>query len=269
MPDLATAAAAAGAKPFFKLAFKYRPGRMMKEARKAENKVTDILFDRTCLIPDHVYAALMLRRAECDAARTEAEHASYRTNGIRMYVEIVYTYYRTAKGLLEATESASSQAAREHGPEGVRNAAARAPRNPRQIHGEVVQVTLDNVPLHPGQNTLQLPFTSDMAQLCEVTIRAKSVVPISEITASAAADPFQGDSGNQSDENGEAPVSATISLTSDAGGSDRDGVDSQGGDISMSLELSNLGKKRHRRTGPSISIEMDLGDIANTDDYDL
>ncbi|TFK92742.1 hypothetical protein K466DRAFT_650300 [Polyporus arcularius HHB13444] len=254
MPDIATAAAAAGAKPILKLVLKYRPGKLMKDARKAEEEVTNILFERASIIPDHVYKGIKSRRLQCDAARTEAEKASWLKKGI-VYVQIVYTYYEAAHVLLRMTKLASEAAARENGPEGMRNAVTA--RASHSTTGALVSYTVDNVALHPGQNTLTLPFTSDVAQLCEVTVRAKAMIPPG---TEAAQTVVQGHEDGDDNEDETLSVSVTLS-PGDGDGQDGGGQDSTG----LSLELSDLGK-RGRHSGPNASIEIDLSDFTCGDD---
>ncbi|OSD07006.1 hypothetical protein PYCCODRAFT_1431190 [Trametes coccinea BRFM310] len=179
MVDITTSLTAAGVKRLARVVHAFRPRRMIRNARKAECLVTNILYDDAFVLADTEFEDLHRMRQKVDVARIRATHSGWKVNGFQ-HISITYQYYTSARRLLRLAERYTEPARRRNGPEGQRiaamNAGNLAMRGSTEgctvpIPARVTTYTIKNLRLNPGNNIISIPCPSNLAQ--NATIRVK------------------------------------------------------------------------------------------------
>ncbi|KAI0364339.1 hypothetical protein BV20DRAFT_974612 [Pilatotrama ljubarskyi] len=270
MPDVPTAALAASSKPFFKVVLKYRPAKLVKSAQDAERRVTELMSQCALYAPDYEFAKVQAVRAKVDAARERAKASTWSKDGLRR-VRITYKYYSKATYLLELVASVTETAVRQNGPEGQRvsgRAHFRAPTDPGSSSDGVMSITLNNVILKPGANTIELPVQADTPQMATIQVTMRNVLHSQSMPG-----PSRSSGEDTRSDDGES-ISVTITPSAEGGSIDNDGNDNGessdddgDADVQTSIRLSKrMGKQRLDVRGdvePSASIEIDVTDLEN------
>ncbi|KAJ2986093.1 hypothetical protein NUW54_g9906 [Trametes sanguinea] len=263
MPDIPTATIAAGTKPLVKILLKFRPGKMVKKASKAERTVTNLLYNDTVVLPDNEFELLIDEREKVDIARCEAMNSKWFPNTYR-HIKITYQYYASANELLRLAYRLTDPAKRLRGQEGQRVAAMRGQIVPAAaasvpLTGRLASYIIQDVCLIPGNNIVSIPCPSSVAEMATIEVKLQSV---GNPGAAATGWSYVIDDGRVDLTDETASISISFTTLS---GSDLDGTE-DGCNNEMTIKLSQ-DKGKARGPGPSsraaldTTIEIDVTDI--------